>query len=130
MSDYEYKVVPSPSKGKKGHGIKGAEARFSHALELLLNEMAAEGWIYHRSDILPSSERQGLTSSHTVYRSVLIFRRDADPPREPEIAAPAPIMAAENTPEIAATVTEGIKEVEDNEMLTESRAEENLTKDD
>jgi hypothetical protein len=40
-----------------------------------MNALAAEGWDYQRSDILPSEERQGLTSTHTVYRSVLVFRR-------------------------------------------------------
>ena len=41
-----------------------------------INAAAAEGWEYLRADILPSEERQGLTSTHTVYRSVLVFRRD------------------------------------------------------
>ena len=72
---FEYKVIPAPAKGRKAPGVKGAEARFAHTLEAALNEMAAEGWEYLRSDILPSEERQGLTSSHTVYRSVLVFQR-------------------------------------------------------
>ena len=75
MKQYEYRVLAAPNKGRKGPGIKGPEARFAHGLEQVINEQAAEGWEYLRSDILPSEERQGLTSSHTVYRSVLIFRR-------------------------------------------------------
>ena len=75
IQKYEYKVIPAPSKGLKGPGIKGAEGRFAHGLETAINELAVEGWEYLRADILPSEERQGLTSSQTVYRSMLVFRR-------------------------------------------------------
>lgn len=75
MPVYEYKVIPAPSKGVKAPGVKGPEARFAHALEQGINTLAADGWEYHRSDILPSEERQGLRSTQTIYRSVLIFRR-------------------------------------------------------
>ena len=75
MTAFEYKVVPAPAKGRKGVGVKGPEAKFSFALQELMNEQAAEGWEYYRADILPSEERQGLTSTQTVYRSVLVFRR-------------------------------------------------------
>jgi hypothetical protein len=77
MTAYEYRVIPAPTKGRKAQGVKGAEARFAHALQDVMNRQATEGWEYQRSDILPSEERQGLTSSHTVYRSVLVFRRPA-----------------------------------------------------
>ncbi|WP_422029137.1 hypothetical protein [Roseovarius sp.] len=77
MTRYTYKVIPAPSKGRKAPGVKGAEARFAHGLEEAMNEMAAQGWEYLRADILPSEERQGLTSTNTVYRSVLVFRREA-----------------------------------------------------
>nr|WP_306130684.1 DUF4177 domain-containing protein [Roseovarius sp. MMSF_3350] len=75
MQKYEYKVIPAPAKGRKGPGVKGAEGRFAHGLETVINELALEGWEYLRADILPSEERQGLTSSQTVYRSMLVFRR-------------------------------------------------------
>ena len=29
MPRYEYKVVPAPTKGIKGKGVRGAEAKFS-----------------------------------------------------------------------------------------------------
>ncbi|MRU14365.1 hypothetical protein FDP25_02865 [Roseovarius sp. A21] len=88
MTTYEYRVIPAPTKGRKAQGVKGAEARFAHTLQDVMNEQAAEGWEYQRSDILPSEERQGLTSSHTVYRSVLVFRRAADDLDESEKTAP------------------------------------------
>lgn len=76
MSQVEYKVIPAPTRGRKGPGTKTPEGRFALGLEDTLNEMAQDGWQYLRSDILPSVERQGLTSSQTVYRSVLVFRRE------------------------------------------------------
>ena len=91
MTRYEYKVCPAPSKGRKAAGVKGPEARFAHSLELLMNNMGADGWEYQRSDILPSEERQGLASTHTVYRSVLVFRRaidDTPPETQPEALSP------------------------------------------
>lgn len=77
---YEYKVLPAPTKGIKAAGVKGPAQRFAHALEAAMNEVAADGFEYHRSDILPSEERQGLTSSQTIYRSVLVFRRPLTAP--------------------------------------------------
>ena len=84
MTVYEYKVVPAPTRGRKAAGVKTPEARFALGFEQVLNEMGRDGWEYLRADILPSQERQGLTSSHTVYRSVLVFCR--------EIAASAPLV--------------------------------------
>jgi hypothetical protein len=78
MSFYTYKVIPAPGKAPKVPGVKAPEARFALGLEEAINEMAFEGWEYLRADILPSEERQGLTSTQTVYRSVLVFRRAAD----------------------------------------------------
>ncbi len=75
MPHYEYKVIPAPSKGRKAPGVKKPDERFAHALETAMNALAADGWEYLRADILPSEERQGLTSTHMVYRSVLVFRR-------------------------------------------------------
>ncbi len=87
MPGTEYKVLPAPSKGRRGSGIKGGEARFAHALETLINEMAATGWQYLRSDMLPHEERQGIRSTQTTYRSVLVFRRDVAAKHMPDSVA-------------------------------------------
>lgn len=92
MSRYEYKVVPAPLKGVKAKGLRTAEARFSHTLQELMNQMAADGWEYQRAETLPSQERSGLTGTTTVWRNVLIFRREAaadTPDFKPELL-PAP----------------------------------------
>lgn len=75
MTAYEYRVVPAPSRGRKARGVKGLDGRFANALETVMNELAAEGWEYQRSDTLPSEERSGLTSTTTTYRNIMVFRR-------------------------------------------------------
>lgn len=75
MPRYEYKVIPAPSKGLKGKGVRGAEARFSYAVQELMNGMAGYGWEYQRAETLPSLERSGLTGTTTEWRNVLVFRR-------------------------------------------------------
>ena len=72
---YEYKVVPAPRRGQRAKGVKGSEARFAHAMQSLMNELAAEGWEYLRADTLPSEERQGLRGRSTSWQNMLIFRR-------------------------------------------------------
>jgi len=75
MLRYEYKVVPAPSKGIKGKGVRGAEAKFAFAVQELMNGMAGYGWEYQRAETLPSIERSGLASTTTEWRNVLVFRR-------------------------------------------------------
>ncbi|MCB1339147.1 MAG: DUF4177 domain-containing protein [Maritimibacter sp.] len=96
---FEYKVVPAPTRGRKAKGVKTPADRFAHALEEVINELAAEGWEYIRTDTLPAQERTGLTGRTTVYQNMLVFRRAATPAvkAEPEAArsvkAPAPAVA-------------------------------------
>lgn len=75
MTHYDYKVIPAPTKGQKAQGVKTPVARFANTVEGVLNSQAAEGWEYLRSDTLPSEERQGLTGTREVYRTLLVFRR-------------------------------------------------------
>lgn len=92
MGMFEYKVIPAPMKGVKAKGVKTPEARFALGIEQAINALAAEGWAYHRSDVLPSIERAGLTGSQTQWRTLLVFRRpSADLPPPPE--APQDIAA-------------------------------------
>ncbi len=84
MKSHEYKVIPAPTKGEKAKAAKGPEGRFAVSMSRLLNEMAEQGWEYIRADTLPSEERSGLTSSTTVWRTLLVFRRPV--PQAPEVA--------------------------------------------
>ncbi|GLQ34851.1 DUF4177 domain-containing protein [Amylibacter marinus] len=79
MTKFTYKVIPAPTSGKSGKGIKGAEAKFAHALAELMNELAAEGWEYQRAESLPSVERRGVARKRIeTYQNVLVFRKEAD----------------------------------------------------
>lgn len=93
MSQYEYRVIAAPTRGVKAKGIKSADARFSHALEEMMNSMASEGWEYQRAETLPSVERSGLTSSTTTWRNVLVFRRLK------EVAAPVAQITKQEVPD-------------------------------
>ncbi len=106
MPRYEYKVVPAPAKGLKGKGIKGPEARFSNALEDLMNGLSGEGWEYQRAETLPSQERAGLTGTTTEWRNLLVFRRlreDDAAVYAPELLPPPVVpVVAPSTPQEAA----------------------------
>lgn len=125
MTYFEYKVLPAPAKGKKAPGVKSPGARFAFALQELMNEMGSEGWEYLRADILPSEERQGLTSTQTVYRSVLVFRRplgsEADA-QDNGSAAEAP--ASGETPD-----TQAVDSEEENENPKPDHASEDSARD-
>jgi hypothetical protein len=121
MSTYQYRVVPAPTKGLKSKGIKGAEARFSNAIEELMNTMGAQGWEYQRAETLPSTERSGLTGSTTEWRNVLVFRKprveDVAPQNMPLLAAPIAVASTqvrdESTESESLVQTTETAEVED-----------------
>jgi hypothetical protein len=95
---YEYKVVPAPTRGLKARGVKTAEDRFAHALESAINELAASGWEYLRTDTLPSEQREGLMGKTTVYQNMLVFRRAKKSTQAtaslPVLQAPPPVGPA------------------------------------
>ena len=125
---YEYKVVPAPTKPKKAPRVKGAEAKFAHSLEAVMNTYAADGWEYQRADILPSEERRGLRASQTVYRTVLVFRRaieevttalETAPLRAlPDDAHAPETPAASETPDVSEAPE--VEEVSEAEHVTEA----------
>ena len=106
MSQFEYKVMPAPKRGVKAKGLKTTEDRFAHALQTTMNEQAAGGWEYQRTDTLPSEERSGLTGRVTTYQNMLVFRREivatkveTTPARvEATIAAPPVVEAPKIAP--------------------------------
>lgn len=111
MQRFEYRALPAPKKGKKAKGVRGSAGRFAHGVTEALNEMAAEGWDYVRSDTMPSEERSGLTSKTTVFQTVMIFRRPLLEGAEPEPLSAEDYNAfaddtAEDRPEPPLTATE------------------------
>lgn len=107
MSQFEYSVVPAPTRGEKVRDAKTPGERYAVALTAELNRMAREGWEYIRADVLPSEERSGLTGRNTVYHNLLVFRRAAAGPvagamaRQPQPEYPAaasPVRAPEPVP--------------------------------
>ena len=105
---FEYKVVPAPVKGVKAKGVKTPEARFALGVEQAINALAAEGWEYQRSDMLPSTERVGLTGSETHWRTLLVFRRAV---AVAEVAPPpAPVAPARVEPVLTAAVSSAVPE--------------------
>lgn len=109
MTTYEYKVVPAPAKGERARGVKGAEGRFAHVLERVMNAMAVEGWEYQRAETLPSDERSGLAGSVTIWRNVLVFRRA----RASDVAAFQPRQLEAPKPYVLATPVEPIAQAPD-----------------
>lgn len=108
MSQYEYRVVPAPSRGEKARGVKTTAERYALALSNLMNRLGAEGWEYQRADSLPVEERVGLTGSRTSFQHMLVFRRPlAEGAAAPLILstpdpAPPKLGAATDAPEGAA----------------------------
>lgn len=96
MPNLTYKVVPAPSKGRRGSGVKGVDGRYANALEMVLNEMAEQGWSYVRAESLPSHDRVGMTRRVVeTYQNVLVFSKVVE--EQAEVAAPAvfaPVVAA------------------------------------
>lgn len=75
MQMHEYLALPAPRKGSKVKQLKTPAERFAHCVTELMNDLAAEGWEFWRSECLPSDERKGLTGTTVVQNHLLIFRR-------------------------------------------------------
>ncbi len=104
MSNFEYRVVPAPKRGIKTRGAKSVEDQFAHALTLTINDAAAEGWEYLRTDTLPCEERQGLTGRVTTFQNMLVFRRLTAEAAAAHLRAAADSADAQRAVQSAATV--------------------------
>jgi hypothetical protein len=125
MPRYEYKVIPAPQKGLKAKGVKGAEARFAHAVQEQINGLAGYGWEYLRAETLPSVERSGLTSSTTEWRNLLVFRRL----REDDVDAFAPELLPAPDASVPEAVEQTAQEPEAAEVADEKPAVTTAEKD-
>ncbi|MCR9085578.1 MAG: DUF4177 domain-containing protein [Rhodobacteraceae bacterium] len=121
MTRYEYRVVPAPTKGKKEKGAKSPEQRFAAAIEMSLNDEAGTGWEFLRAETLPSTERQGLTGSKTVYQTLLVFRRQANAADEEAPAKETLRLLEDRSPDTAPEP--GLTEAADKAAPAPARAE-------
>ncbi|MEM7441681.1 MAG: hypothetical protein AAF393_19065 [Pseudomonadota bacterium] len=95
MQRYEYKVVPAPNRTKRVRGVKTPAGRFAVVMTELINEEAAQGWEYLRTDSMPVEEKPGFLKRRVEnYYSVLVFRRAMDQGAAEDFVAHAPEVAA------------------------------------
>lgn len=93
MANYEFRVIPAPKQGIKAKGLRSTEDRFAHAIEVLMNDLGAQGWEFLRSETLPCEERVGLTGRQTVFQTMLVFRRSKEAVQERTRLLAAPLEA-------------------------------------
>lgn len=106
MTQYEYRVIPAPRRAKRVRGMGSSLERFAATVAETINDAAAEGWEFLRSETLPLEERRGLLRGRVeVLHSLLVFRRPlkgrSDPLGRGIDAADAPATppaAAQPTP--------------------------------
>lgn len=111
MSAFEYKVVPAPKRGLKARGVRGTQARFANALELIMNDLGRDGWEYQRTDTLPCEERAGLTGKTTTFQNMLVFRRavpDTADLKPQLLEVHAPVLAAPAAEPVTGNETEAL----------------------
>ena len=83
MSQYEYKVIPTPRRAKRAKGVKGEAARFANVLTDAMNVEAAEGWEFVRSETLPMERKTKMFKAPVeLNQTVLVFRRSLDTPEQ------------------------------------------------
>ena len=81
MSQFEYKVIPTPRRAKRAKGVKGEAARFANVLTDAMNAQAAEGWVFVRSETLPMERKTKMFKAPVeLNQTVLVFRRSLDVP--------------------------------------------------
>jgi len=76
MSQFEYKVIPTPRRPRRAKGVKGEPARFANALTEAINEIAVGGWEFYKTETLPMDAKPGIFSKRIeTFQSVMVFRR-------------------------------------------------------
>lgn len=127
--NYEYKVIPAPTKGLKAKGVKSGADRFANALQTAMNAMAANGWEYLRAETLPSEEREGLMGKTTVFQNVLIFGRIVND--SPDSESDEKIVAAEQNEDEEQNPSEETadQEVEDAPELEDDATDNDVVED-
>ena len=80
MARREYRIVTAPDRPKRRAAGKDEAQRFATTLEDLVNEMAAEGWAFERTETMTYSKKKGLFGRVDTPVALLVFARDLDAP--------------------------------------------------
>ena len=111
MARREYRIVTAPERPKRRMAGKDEGQRFAATLEEQVNEMAADGWSFERTETLTYSRRKGLFRRIDTAVALLVFARDLDapdaealpdhdmPPRRPRVVSPALRATRDRRPE-------------------------------
>lgn len=128
MGQWEYKVVPTPRRPKKAKGVKGDPDRFAYALAEAINEVAAEGWEFVKTETLPMESKPGVFKARVeVFQTLMFFRRpvagsevheDVIPQMPPGIITPVTTATAG-----ALTAERYVPPIEDNSVSPEPMPE-------
>lgn len=129
MDQFEYKVVPAPTKGRKARGVRRPEDKFALSVEEVMNEMASAGWEYQRSETLPHEERAGLTGTSTTFRSILVFRRVKTVADETQSDEQQTVAIESETP-LPQIEDHSSEDVEDHEPASEEPSSDEIDTDD
>jgi hypothetical protein len=79
MSFFEYKVVPAPITGRwRQKRVEGLD-RYASTVADMMTELGLEGWDFIGAEILRERRRRFLILVCDVERTLLIFRRIAQP---------------------------------------------------
>lgn len=77
MTQFEYKVIPTPRRPRRAKGVKGVPAQFANVLTEAINAEAADGWEFYKTETLPMEARPSLFRAPVEsFQSVMVFRRD------------------------------------------------------
>ncbi len=73
---FEYTVIPAPTRTKRTKGKTTPAERLALAMEDSINEMASEGWEYWRTETLTVEDKPGRFSKIVErIETVLVFRK-------------------------------------------------------
>lgn len=77
---YEYIVIAAPTRIERAKRKLSAAERLADTMTAAINEMAADGWEYLRTETMTVEDKKGRFSKvEEVIETVLVFRRSVAP---------------------------------------------------
>lgn len=77
MAEFEYKTIVAPTAPRKYKGVKSADERFARTVADAMNEAAAGGWQFVRTETLSVLVKKGaLRGKDYEDRTVMVFSRE------------------------------------------------------